>query len=272
MKHASHSNNAFTLIELLVVVAIIAILAAMLLPALSKSKEIATGARCASNQKQLVYAWTMYSDDNDGRLVGGPGLPAGGFWPGPQPSGRGGNEMERLLADVEEGIRQGPLFPYSPSTAAYHCPGDLRTRRGSARRGWAYDSYSLACGMNGENWGGAQPAAKFSQITNPAGRFVFVEEADSRGYNVGGWALNPINHTWVDPIAIWHNGKSTLSFADGHVEIHKWLMDSTIKAASAAHQAQATPFYWQKASPRDLDFEYMEPGYMYIGAPITYTY
>ncbi len=127
MKHASHSNNAFTLIELLVVVAIIAILAAMLLlPALSKSKEIATGARCASNQKQLVYAWTMCSDDNDGRLVGRPGLPAGGFWPGPQPSGRGGNEMERLLADVEEGIGRGPLFPYSPSTAATTAPATCR--------------------------------------------------------------------------------------------------------------------------------------------------
>lgn len=272
MKTTGTKRAGFTLIELLVVVAIIAILAAMLLPALNKSKEIATGARCASNQKQLVYAWTMYADDNDGKLVGGPGLPGGGFWPGPRASSSGGSGTDKLQADVEEGIRQGPLFKYSPSTGAYHCPGDLRTRRGSARQGWAYDSYSMACGMNAGGWGGGAPVIKFSQITIPSRRYVFVEEADSRGYNVGGWAINPISHTWVDPIAIWHNEKSTLSFADGHVEIHKWLEDTTIQAASAAHKSQATPFYWGRATPRDLDFEFMEPGFMYLGAPTEYNY
>ncbi|SVB01006.1 uncharacterized protein METZ01_LOCUS153860, partial [marine metagenome] len=64
-------QHGFTLIELLVVIAIIAILAALLLPALAKSKSLATGAACQNNQKQLALAWTMYATDNSDKLCGG---------------------------------------------------------------------------------------------------------------------------------------------------------------------------------------------------------
>jgi prepilin-type N-terminal cleavage/methylation domain-containing protein/prepilin-type processing-associated H-X9-DG protein len=77
-----HRKNGFTLIELLVVIAIIAILLAILMPALQRVKEQARAAACKANLHEWTLVFAMYTDDNNGLLMGGYGDGINGTWVG----------------------------------------------------------------------------------------------------------------------------------------------------------------------------------------------
>ena len=260
-------KRGFTLIELLVVIAIIALLLAIITPALKSAKELASGVVCMNNEKQLSLAWIAYVDDNDSLLVGGSNYYSGARatpyrWvevPLYNDTDITARAPESAYSEDtrKNGIRAGRLFPYTGDEDVYHCPGD-KTNVKNAEPAAVFRSYAISGLMNGEDFisrsggiygpissyrsattsynGTAKPlkvAVKYSEIRSPGSKYVFVEEdvaAKGQKVNAGGFVMfDGGNYTWWDWPAYYHNDSSTIGFADGHAERHKWQDDDTIK-------------------------------------------
>jgi prepilin-type N-terminal cleavage/methylation domain-containing protein/prepilin-type processing-associated H-X9-DG protein len=244
----------FTLIELLVVIAVIAILAAMLLPALAKSKQQAMETKCRNSLKQLSLGTLMYVGENRDTYPAGASRATYGFEPADWIYWRVGANTPTMPGGGLATLDKSPVIVElgtGASTNLFRCPMDIddssRIKMTGGAPGPFYYSYSMTgYGLDARNVNlgisSVQENAGFfvykaASVRNPSGKIMLDEEdailkasdapppaiAQESIIDDGRWVPYTGNADGGDNcLTLRHTGKGNVGFADGHAVAVTW--------------------------------------------------
>jgi prepilin-type processing-associated H-X9-DG protein len=168
----------------------------------------------------------------------------------------------------------GVLFPYVNSPDAYHCPAD-NVRKSMYDGTRVFVTYAIpACLYQAPRAGDARYSIQiktFNEITAPSTRYVFVETAETRNWNMNQrFIIGAPEYTdaaewgWWGPMAVNHGDSSILGFCDGHSEVRKWRDRFTIERVDKLIEQGVTNYgieYPPEGQTADID--YMADGWAY---------
>ncbi len=254
-------RRGFTLVELLVVISIISMLMSILLPSLSRAREMGRRVECLSNIRQLTIAWNLYGMDNDDMLCSPDTYwnDPGSNWVADGPALPGND-----IGGHEQAIKDGVLWPYVKDSIELF---DCKSTRGNTsiyNRSRLRD-YSISNRMGGRY---GKVSKNLADVTRPAVKIVFIDADGGLRGSMGRdyrffWLLGPFQPLeikdgepeWnfarnsdgypLNIITARHSGGCNLSFADLHCEWWRWKDPRTVKFAnreiSAAEASDNNP-------------------------------
>lgn len=242
------------------VVTVLGMLAAVLLPALTRAKARAQGVYCVNNLRQITLAWGLYAADNGGALA--PNEESQAAADGPRPGWVKGNldyagSPDDTNLDFLLNPQDALLGGYLAAALVFKCPADDSLSFGQAGLP-RVRSFSMneAIGPNGSGsaagQGGWLPPATYRTYQKegdltapgPADLWLLIEE-NPDSLNDGGFALvmppSVLQTLWYDTPSSRHENTCPISFADGHAELHAWLEPQRIPRVT--YQTLAKPVH-----------------------------
>ncbi len=251
---------AFSILELMAVVSIVTVIAALLLPALQKTKARSQTIYCLNNLKQLQVAWDFYAGDNEDQLVPNNSAP-GLHWI------KASASLVFTSKDLTNKLfltdtKNAAFARYIKNADVYRCPSDDSvTTIGNNSHVPRVRSYTLN-GVLGDDPQLSGSVNRLSDVVSPAParRFVFVDTHP--GWSGPDYFSPPkpqgqISHEFNSVPSGLHNRAGTLSFADGHAEIHRWQDPRTLSPTINYPPTQLGLILLPMTSPNNSDIAWL---------------